>query len=75
MQLSLLISLVTDLNCIKSKILTNNCSKDNGNISNKMNSEEFVIVDKLRTKEKLKTKKKLEIKKELRIEEELRIIE
>ena len=66
-QLSPLVGLFTDPEHIKSKSLSDNCGKSNGNISNRVGGKELVM------KEKLVTEKKLEIEEKLETEEEMEI--
>lgn len=73
MQLNLLADLAIDLNCIKSKSFSNNYSKVNGDINNKIGSEEFINKKRFVTKEKLKMEKKLKIEDNFEIEKKLEI--
>ena len=61
-QLNPLFDLPTDPNGIKSKIFSDNCSKNNGNISNKVDCVKLLIKEKFIIKEKLKTEEKIERK-------------
>lgn len=59
--MTLLVDLATDLNYTKSENLSNNCSKNNDNISDGVGGKEFMTKKELGTEKKLETKKKLEM--------------
>lgn len=59
----MLIGLLADLNCIKSKSFGNNYSKNNVNMSDKMSGKELVTKKELGIDKKLETKEELTIKK------------
>ena len=61
-QLSLPISLFINLDYTISKIFSDNCSKINDNMSNRVDSKELVAEKKLVTEEKLKMEEEIETK-------------
>ena len=73
-QLSPLIGPPTDLNCTKSKNLSDNYSKKNANMSNEVSGEKLVPkLKELMTEEKLITEEELVIEEKLKTKGEIKI--
>lgn len=53
MQLNLLVSLITNPNCTKSKSFYNNSGKSNSDICNEVNGKKFVIKENVETEKEL----------------------